>query len=62
MDIEVNDQGSIVILNAISVEGAKWCFKHIFHARRWGNCGYVVEHLYADNVINGMIDDGLSVE
>lgn len=63
LDVTVVDQGSIVILMAETPAGVEWVEEHIGqdngYQPYWPNV--VVGHRYADDVINGMIDDGLAV-
>lgn len=63
-DINVRDEGSIILLEPQSPTGRDWIDEHI-----GPDNGYqpmyptvVCEHRYADDVIEGMLGDGLTVQ
>ncbi len=64
VDVTVVDQGSIVMLYPQTSEGVAWIDEHI--GQENGCQPYyptvVCEHRFADNVIDGMIGDGLAVD
>ena len=63
IDFSVNDQGSIVILTANTEAAREWVEEHLPADRQtWGRHGTVIEHRYADDIINGLQADGLTVE
>ena len=62
-DITIEDHGSIVILRPHTPAAVEWIDEHI-----GADNGYqphypavVIGHHYADNVIDGMVNDGLEV-
>lgn len=58
-DFLVNDQGSIIILTPTSEAAIEWCDTHLpDDAQRWGPNGYVVEHRYIQDIIDGLEADG----
>jgi hypothetical protein len=59
-DVFVNDCGSIVVLTGISKSGSSWLEENIGHATRFGT-RYVCEPRYADDIIAGIINDGLRI-
>lgn len=60
-DIEVNDQGSIVLLTPTSDAGREWIEENLPDDAQWFGMAVVVEHRYADDIIDGMVNDGLDV-
>lgn len=61
-DIWVNNQGSIVLLTPVSDAANEWIEDHIPDDAMYFGTALVVEHRYADDVIDGMMGDGLIVE
>lgn len=61
-DILVNDQGSIVMLTPISPEAREWISQYVaFESWQWFGGSLCVEHGYADDLIEGMQAEGLTV-
>jgi hypothetical protein len=60
VDVEVDDQGNIVLFKLASDEAKTWWSENVSPGRMIGG-RYVVEHRYADSVIEGMMADGLNV-
>lgn len=60
-DFQVQNHGSIVLLEPISVQASEWLELHIGDdAQFWGN-SVVVEPRYLQNIVAGIRDDGLTV-
>jgi len=58
-DYQVRDEGSIVLLWPISAAAVAWCDEHLPEDRiTWGGAT-VIEHRYADDIIEGLGADGL---
>lgn len=61
-DFYIHDQGSVVVIIPATEAAEQWTLEHIpDDAPRFG-LGFVVEHRYADDVIEGAITDGLIVQ
>lgn len=61
-DFNVRDEGSIYILQSNTDAGNAWVDDHIpADAQRYGRHGVVVEHRYITDILNGIVEDGLSV-
>lgn len=61
-DVQVINNLSVVIIDPVSDEAKEWCAEHLPEdAMRWGVCGYVVEPRYANDILDGMMADGLLV-
>lgn len=62
IDVEVVDHGSIIQFQPIS-DAAKAWFDENVEAESWQWLGYAlnVDHRYADNLINGLINEGFKV-
>lgn len=62
-DFRVQDHGSIVLLEPVSAEA-----QHFVQAfvsvpdYAWHGNAFVVEHRYADNLLSGIVGNGLTVE
>lgn len=62
-DFTYCNHGSIIILTAVSAEAAQWVEDHLPEdALTWGPNGTVIEPRYFDDIANGIINDGLSIE
>jgi hypothetical protein len=62
-DFRVSNHGSILILFADTQEAQDWVAQHIPEdALTWGRNGIVVEPRYISNIVDGIQNDGLSVE
>lgn len=59
-DIAIQDESSIVLFYARTKAGTAWIHEHIAHASRFG-FAYVVEHRYAPYILQGMLNDGLTI-
>ena len=60
-DLIVRNHGSIFILVAVTPAGEEWIGDHIPEdAMRFGG-GIVVEHRFISNIVNGAVEDGLTV-
>lgn len=60
MQISINNQGSIVILTPLDNEAKDWFEESVNIDQMWCD-GYVIEHRYAPDIIDGFIDAGGSV-
>jgi hypothetical protein len=59
-DVEVEDHGTIFIFTPISEAALQWCYRHLpKDAPRWGLNGYVVEHRFIDDIVEGARRDKL---
>jgi hypothetical protein len=57
------DQGSIAILYAQTPAAKAWTDDHLpDDALTWGPNGTVIEHRYVDDIINGIVGDGLTCD
>jgi len=60
-DISVANHGSILIFTPTSDAGREWVSQHLpDDAMRWAG-GIVVEPRYAQDIVDGAINDGLDV-
>lgn len=60
-DFTVSDQGSIVLLSIYTDAAKEWVAEHLpADATRWGNA-VVIEHRYANDIVEGIEADGLTV-
>jgi hypothetical protein len=60
IDVEVTDDGNIVLFRLASDAAKTWWSENVSPGQMLGG-RYVVEHRYADSVIEGMMADGLNV-
>ena len=60
--MQIQNEGSIVILYAKSNAAKQWVADHIPEdVQTWGKDGIVVEHSYVNEIVQGMMDEGLEV-
>ena len=61
-DFHVQNEGSIMILWPDSPVALQWCYNHLPEdCPRWGGNGFVIEHRYIADVVDGMIRDELEM-
>lgn len=60
-DFKVEDHGSICILQPISPEANEWADEHISYEMTWAG-GIVVEPRYLPDIVDGIVDSGLTVQ
>jgi hypothetical protein len=60
-DVEVNDQGSIVLVTPMSEAATDWIAENVQDGATYWGPSLVVEHRFADDLIAGMQSDGLEV-
>jgi hypothetical protein len=60
-DFSYSDEGSIVLLTPITAAANDWVQEHLpGDAMRFGH-SIVIEHRYADDILNGIVNDGLLI-
>jgi len=52
---------SVFIVTPVTEEAQEWVKEHIPDDAQWFGKGFVVEHRYLGNIIDGMIGDGLTI-
>ena len=60
-DFVVNDQGSIVLLLPNSDAAREWLADNIADDAMYFGRSLVIEHRYADDVLAGIVADGLEI-
>lgn len=62
IDVEVNDQGSIILLTPRTERAKEW-FKENIQAEpwQWFGASLSVDHHYADDLIQGLQSEGMNV-
>lgn len=60
-DIVVLNEGSIYLLQPKSNHGYDWIKNNIGKDAIWHNQSLVVEHRFIEDIIDGIINDGLTV-
>jgi hypothetical protein len=63
-DIQVEDHGTIFLFRTLTDAVREWVADNVqLEAyQRWGRYGFVVEHRYAGDIVEGIQADGLTVE
>lgn len=61
IDVQIQNEGSIFILWAMTDRAVEWLEANCASAQRWGVNGYVVEHRYVDDIAEAMINSGMEV-
>ena len=63
MDFRLQNEGTISILYADTEAAQEWVDEHIADdAQTWVQNGIVIEHRYVGAIIEGIVNDGLTVE
>ena len=62
IDVTVQDHGSLFLLQPHTAAAKAWIEENVQEDARWWGNALVIEHRYIDNVVNGAIKDGLTVE
>lgn len=60
-DFTLNYQGTISLLRPVSEAAKEWVEDHLPSDRQYFGPSVVIEHRYVDDIINGIINDGLEV-
>jgi hypothetical protein len=61
-DVHIIDNGTIVTFYPCSPDARKWLVEHVVaEPYQWFGGNLCVEHHYADDLINALISEGLSV-
>jgi hypothetical protein len=59
-DYVINRQGSITVLDPKSEAALQWFYRHLPEdCPRWAAKGFVIEHRFVDDILEGMARDGL---
>jgi hypothetical protein len=61
MDVEISNQGTIVLMTPLTGEAAAWLGEHLPSDATFLDASVVVEHRFADDIIADMRRDGLAV-
>ena len=61
-DIQIRDEGTIILLTPTSTAGREWCAEWINENGPQWSGAYVVERRYVADILDGMTDDGLTVQ
>jgi hypothetical protein len=60
-DFEIDNHGSICILRPLTEAAKEWCDEHLPEGAMWWGGGCAVEPRYIDDIVDGILNDGLSV-
>ena len=61
VDVEVRNEGSIFLFCPHSPRGSEWIRDNVSDDAQWWGSMLVVEHRYALDLVQGMLNDGLKV-
>ena len=61
-DFTVNNQGTIFLLAPQTIPGHAWVDDYLPDDAQWFGNAVVVEHRYIGPIIEGIVNDGLTVE
>lgn len=62
VDVKVENHGSIFLFQPLSEAAREWIGEHVPEDATWFGGALVVEHRYASDLAQGMVDDDLEVE
>ena len=60
-DVEVRNEGTIFLFRPLTEAAREWLAENVDEEAMYYGEFLVVEHRYADDLAQGMIDDGLEV-
>jgi len=61
LDVRVQDEGSVVMLRPLTPEAKQWLQDHADEDAIWMGGALAVGHQYADEIIQGLQDEGFTV-
>lgn len=61
-DVQVDDQGTIVLFRPVTEEAQDWIAHNVEDSATWLGGRLVVEHRYAPYMIEGMLEAGLEIK
>lgn len=61
MDFELTDHGSVSLLRPITDEAREWIDENIGDDAQWLGRGLAIEHRYVGDIVEGILNDGLTV-
>jgi len=61
IDFLVMDHGSIIVLTPNSDEAKQWVKEHIPPEAQWFARGVVIEHRYADDIIDAILGTDMTI-
>ena len=59
-DFELQNEGSLYLLRPLTVHAAEWLEEHIEQNRQMFGTAVVVEHRYVEDIVYGIVGDGLT--
>lgn len=62
VDFSVSDQGTIVLLTPLTDAAHDWVKEHIAEDAQTWSRSIVIEHRFAYDILNGILNDGLTVK
>lgn len=60
-DFFVNDQGTLVLITPLNDAARAWLKEHVQEDAQWFGRALVVEHRYANDLIEGILGEGFSI-
>lgn len=61
MDFTLSGGGTIYLLRPVSAEAREWVDAHIPEDASWLGNAVAVEHRYVEDIVDGILNDGLTV-
>ncbi len=61
-DVRVENHGTIFVFQPLTAAAREWIDEHVGGETTWFAGGLVVEHRFARDLAQGMLDDGLVVQ
>lgn len=62
VDVMVRNEGSLVLFFPITEAARTWIDENVQEDAQWFGTALVVEHRYAGDLAQGMVNDGINVE
>ena len=61
MDFVLTDHGSIAVLRPVTDEAREWVDENLPDDAQWFGRGVVIEPRYVGDIVEGILNDGLTV-
>ena len=62
IDATIQNEGSIFLIHAHTPAANNWIAQHIPEDAQYFGSALVVEHRYIEDIVNGMLADGLALD
>jgi hypothetical protein len=61
VDVTVENHGSLFLIDPLTEKASQWIDEHVHADAQYFGSKLVVEHHYIENLVLGMVEDGIEV-